>query len=219
MKKTNTAGIIAVALVSIFVIGGIYMISRSGGSATPAQGGASGDPMHGGAAGAGANPGSAKNLIGSPVPQFSLKDKNGTVYSSDSLKRKNVVLFFNEGLMCYPACWNQMVQLSKDSRFNNSDTVAFSVVIDQPADWQGAIRKMPDLANVTVLYDTDKSVSNQFGMLTVNSSMHYGSFPGHTFVVIDKDGIVRSVFDDPSMGIDNDRVFAMVQSGAAQPSN
>ena len=212
MKKTNTAGLIAVALISIFVIGGIYMISNSGSGPAAARGG--GDPMHGGGAAGSASPGNAQNLIGSPVPQFSLKDKNGTVYSSDSLKGKNVVLFFNEGLMCYPACWNQMVQLSKDSRFNNSDTVALSIVIDQPSDWQGATQKMPDLANVTVLYDTDKSVSNQFGMLTVNSSMHYGSFPGHTFVVIDKQGVVRSVFDDPNMGIDNDRVYAMVQQAA-----
>jgi peroxiredoxin len=49
-------------------------------------------------------------------------------------------------------------------------------------------------------------------MLTVNSSMHYGSYPGHTFVVIDKQGMVRSVFDDPNMGIDNDKVASELQS-------
>jgi alkyl hydroperoxide reductase subunit AhpC len=84
--------------------------------------------------------------------------------------------------------------------------VALSVVIDQPSEWASAIRQMPQLASATVLFDTDKAVSNEYGMLTVNSSMHYGSYPGHTFVVIDKQGIVRWVYDDPAMGIDNEKI-------------
>ena len=109
--------------------------------------------------------------------------------------------------MCYPACWNQIVALATDPRFVNPDTAALSVVIDSPSDWQSAIRKMPDLGKATVLFDTDKSVSQAFGMLTVPSSMHYGSYPGHSFVLVDTQGIVRFVFDDPTMGINNDRVF------------
>lgn len=151
-------------------------------------------------------------LVGKPVPQFSLKDRNGTVYSPESLKGKNVVLFFNEGIMCYPACWNQMVALATDNRLQTTDTVAFSVVIDSPREWQQAIAKMPALGKATVLFDTDKTVSNDFGMLTVRSSMHYGSFPGHTFIVIDKEGIVRFVYDDPNMGIDNDKVVTALQA-------
>ena len=111
--------------------------------------------------------------------------------------------FFNEGIMCYPACWNQMAALPE---LDSSDTVALSVVIDQPSEWASAIRQMPQLASATVLFDTDKAVSNEYGMLTVNSSMHYGSYPGHTFVVIDKQGIVRWVYDDPAMGIDNEKI-------------
>ena len=194
-KKSNTTAIVAIVIIAVFLVGGIYLLGR--GSSLPQ----SGDGMHGGAPQASA--GNPNDLVGKPAPQFSLRDRNGTTYTNDSLKGKNVVLFFNEGIMCYPACWNQMVALPN---LDSSNTVALSVVIDQPSDWQSAIQKMPALGNATVLFDTDKSVSNEYGMLTVNSSMHYGSYPGHTFVVIDRQGIVRSVFDDPNMGIDNDKV-------------
>lgn len=199
MKK-NTSTIIATIAIIAFVVGGFYLISRGGSGSQGVT-----DSMHNGGV---SSSGPLNDLIGKRVPRFSLQDRNGTTYSSDSLKGKNVTLFFNEGIMCYPACWNQMVALATDSRFNNANTVALSVVIDSPSDWQSAIAKMPDLGKATVLFDSSKSVSQSFGMLTVPSSMHYGSYPGHSFVVADKQGIVRAVFDDPNMAIDNDRVYA-----------
>ena len=192
-KKSNITPVVTIVLIAAFVIGGIYLLSRGSGAAANGNGTVS----------------NINDLIGKPAPQFSLKDRNGTTYTNDSLKGKDVVLFFNEGIMCYPACWNQMAALGQ---LDSSNTVALSVVIDQPSEWQSAIQKMPQLASATVLFDTDKSVSNEYGMLTVNSSMHYGSYPGHTFVVIDKQGMVRSVFDDPNMGIDNDKVASELQS-------
>ncbi len=172
------------------------------------SGGSSASPQ----ANTAASSGFGSALIGNSVPQFLLKDRNGTIYSSDSLKGKNVVLFFNEGIMCYPACWSQMVALATDNRLQVTDTVAFSVVIDPLDEWQSAIQKMPDLGKATVLFDTDKSVSKSFGMLNAPSSMHYGSYPGHSFVIIDKQGIVRFAYDDPNMGIDNDKVVAALQT-------
>lgn len=203
MKKNKTTIIATIAIIAL-IAGGFYLMSRGNSGSQ-----ASADPMHSG--GSSAPDGSFNDLVGKPLPQFSLQDRNGTTYSSDSLKGKNVILFFNEGIMCYPACWNQMVSLATDPRFNTADIAAFSVVIDSPSDWQSAIRKMPDLGKATVLFDTDKSVSRSMGMLTMPSSMHYGSYPGHSFVLVDKQGIVRSVFDDPNMGIDNERVAAELQ--------
>ena len=65
-------------------------------------------------------------LIGKPLPNIQLADKDGRTFSLESLKGKNAVLFFNEGLMCYPACWNQMVAFGTDPRFNSAGTVAIS---------------------------------------------------------------------------------------------
>ncbi len=202
MKK-NTSTIIATIAIIAFVVGGFYLMSRGGSS--PQTGGTN---SNGGSV---VSSESLNDLVGKPVPAFSLRDRNGTEYSADNLKGKNFVLFFNEGIMCYPACWNQMVALATDPRFSGPSTAAFSVVIDQPSDWQSAIQKMPDLGKAAVLFDSNRSVSRAFGMLTVPSSMHYGSYPGHSFILVDKQGIVRFVFDDPDMAIDNDRVFAELE--------
>ena len=192
-KKSNPMTVVVVIAVAVIVLGGIYFLGRGSGAAAHGNGTVS----------------DINDLVGKPAPQFSLQDRNGVTYTNASLKGKNVVLFFNEGIMCYPACWNQMAALGQ---LDSSNTVALSVVIDQPSDWQSAVQKMPQLGNATVLFDTSKSVSEEYGMLTVNSSMHYGSYPGHTFVVIDKQGIVRYVFDDPNMGIDNDKIANELQS-------
>ena len=151
---------------------------------------------------------SLNELVGKPAPDFTLADKNGRIYSLGELRGKNIIIFFNEGLMCYPSCWEQMVTFVRDDRLNKEDTIVLSVVVDSPEEWQEAIRQMPELAEALVVFDDDTTVSGQFGMLTTESSMHKGLFPGHSYVVIDKEGIVRYVFDDPSMRINNDKLVA-----------
>lgn len=167
------------------------------------------DPTHSAMHSATANVSSASlnNLIDKPAPAFSLTDSDDKIYSSDNLRGKNVVLFFNEGLMCYPGCWKQIVAFSKDDRFKSDDVAVLSVVVDSKNDWQQAINKMPDLAQATVVFDNGAAVSKTFGVLSLPSSMHPGSLPGHTYVVIDKEGVVRYVFDDPNMGIRNDQII------------
>lgn len=155
---------------------------------------------------------SLDGMVGKQSPQFSLTDINGKEYSSENLKGKNVVLFFNEGLMCYPACWNQIAKFGSDSRFNSADTVALSVVVDPKSEWKQAIDKMPELAAATTLFDDGGGVSRTFNVLKTPSSMHYGSLPGHTYVLIDKNGIVRDVYDDPRMAIRNDEIFTKIQA-------
>ena len=54
-----------------------------------------------------------------------------------------------------------------------------------------------------VLLDTDKKVSKTYGVLTIASSMHRGEFPGHTYIVLGKDGVIRNIFDDPNMRVNN----------------
>ena len=143
-------------------------------------------------------------LIGKPSPNFSLTDLKGNEYSLEKLKGKNVVLFFNEGTMCYPACWNQIVALARDSRLKGENMSVLSVVVDPPQAWENAIKKMPELGEATVVFDKGGVASNAFGMLKTPSSMHFGQLPGHTYVIIDKEGIIRHVYDDPRMAIHND---------------
>ncbi len=149
------------------------------------------------------------SLVGKKAPNFTLTTYNGESYSLSGLKGKNVVLFFSEGLMCYPACWNQIAAFGTDSRFNNKDTIALSIIEDNKNDWANAIAKMPDLAKATVLFDNG-STAQTYGVLSLPSSMHTGQLPGHSYVVIDKNGVVRYVFDDPNMAIGNDNLAAQV---------
>ncbi len=150
------------------------------------------------------------NLMGKQAPDFTLEDYSGKKISLKSLKGKNVVLFFNEGLMCYPSCWNQIAAFGNDSEFSQKNTVAVSITVDPKKDWKEAVTKMPELAKATVLFDADRSVSTNYGVMTLPSSMHRGQFPGHTYLIVDKDGIVRFARDDSQMAVRNKELLAEV---------
>lgn len=148
------------------------------------------------------------SLVGKPAPNFTLQSYDGKTYELNRLRGKKVVLFFNEGIVCYPACWNQMVALGNDSKLNNADTITLSIVPDTKSEWIEAVRKMPELGKERILLDTDTAVSNTYDVLNLQSSMHRGSKPGHTYVVIDAQGVIRYTKDDMNMGVNNDALVA-----------
>lgn len=153
---------------------------------------------------------SLNDLVGKSAPDFTLESYNGDKVTLSSLKGKNVVLFFSEGLMCYPACWDQIAAFGKDNQFTEKNTVVLTIVNDPKNDWKGAIEKMPELGQATVLLDTDRKVSLTYNMLSLPSSMHKGQLPGHTYVVIDKEGVVKYVKDDVQMAVRNQELIAEI---------
>jgi len=146
------------------------------------------------------------NLKGKPAPDFSLPSYDGKTYKLSQFRGKKVMLFFNEGIMCYPACWNQVAALGQDPRFNNDGVAAFSIVPDERREWVQAVRKMPELAQATILLDFGTAVSAKYDTLNLDSSMHRGSKPGHTYVLVDAKGIIRYTKDDAGMGIHDDEL-------------
>ena len=206
MSRNNNGGIIAIIVTIVLTGGLIYLgISNQKTNATASSSAITDDMagMHGGASGPTSN---LDDLIGKPAPDFALADHNGKTYSLTDLKGKEVVLFFNEGMMCYPACWNQIASLGADDRFKGQDIVALSVVVDSKKEWDEAVSQMPELAAATVVHDNGGKASSAYGVLTTKSSMHYGQLPGHTYVVIDGNGVIRHVYDDPNMAIHNDQL-------------
>ena len=153
------------------------------------------------------SPTTLNDLVGKPAPEFSLKSYDGKSFTLSQLKGRKVVLFFNEGIICYPACWNQIAALGTDNRLNNNKIITLSIVPDSEDQWQEATKKMPELGKEVILLDQTKEVSQKYGMLSLASSMHKGQKPGHTYVVIGQEGIVRSTLDDPKMGIQNDELI------------
>lgn len=162
--------------------------------------------MHGGAA---ADSTIFNGLLNKPAPDFILESYDGKKISLSQLKGKNVILFFNEGLMCYPACWNQIAMFGKDSQLQNK-AVILNITADPQNQWKQAVDKMPELAGATVLFDSNRQVSSSYGILTLPSSMHKGQFPGHSYVIIDKTGIIRYVLDDPQMAIRDNELSAQI---------
>jgi len=65
---------------------------------------------------------------------------------------------------------------------------------------------MPELAGATVLFDSNRQISQKYGVLTLPSSMHKGQFPGHTYVIINKEGIIKFVRDDVTMAVRNNEL-------------
>ncbi len=152
--------------------------------------------------------GKLSSLIGKAAPDFTLESFDNRKITLSEQKGKKVVLFFTEGVMCYPACWNQIAAFGKDDTFKKDDTVVLSIVVDTKNEWKEAINKMPELGSTTVLFDTAKTVSREYGMLSLPSSMHKGQYPGHTYVILDKTGVVQFVKDDPQMAVRNDELKA-----------
>lgn len=112
--------------------------------------------------------------------------------------------------MCYPACWNQIVAFGKDTTFKQKNTVVLNITVDSKEEWKKAIDKMPELSGNTVILDPDRTVANLYGVLSLNSSMHRGQFPGHTYILIDKDGIVRFTKDDDQMAVRNNELITEI---------
>lgn len=150
--------------------------------------------------------------IGRSAAEINLYDKNGKLFDLEALKGKKVVLFFSEGLGCYPACWNQISSFGLDERFNNDEVAAFSVIANSPADWEKAFKKMPSLAKSQVLFDPQGQTSKKLGLLAVKSVMHKGEMPGHTYMLLNKEGIVNALYDDPFMALNNDKIAESLNS-------
>ena len=156
---------------------------------------------------------SFKEAIGKKAPDFELESITGEkIKLSDYLGKKNVVLFFNEGSMCYPACWNQMAELGNDSRFNTENMVALSIVTDPKDQWLDIVSKSTNLTKSKIIFDTSRSASKTYDVLNLNSSMHRGSLPGHTYFIIDKEGVIRFTMDDPNMALANDKLIKEIET-------
>ncbi|OGN09414.1 MAG: hypothetical protein A3J46_01255 [Candidatus Yanofskybacteria bacterium RIFCSPHIGHO2_02_FULL_41_11] len=152
-----------------------------------------------------------KEAIDKKAPDFELESISGETVRLSEYLGKNVVLFFNEGSMCYPACWDQIAELGNDSRFDTENIAAFSIVVDSKNQWLGIVSKSPNLSKSKILFDTSRLVSKAYDILYLDSSMHPGSFPGHTYFIIDKEGIIRFTLDDPSMALANDKLIGEIK--------
>ncbi len=125
---------------------------------------------------------------GDMAPDFTLPKVGGGQFTLSELKgKKNVLLYFQEGIMC-PACWNQQVDIEKrQTEFDKLNTEVVMITVDPP----NALAQAKAQYGIkdTTLYDNSLTASSMYSVL--QDSMHPGQRPGHVFVLIDKEGKIK----------------------------
>lgn len=136
----------------------------------------------------------AVHLVGKPAPALSLPDTAGATVDLRSYRnRSNVILYFSEGAGC-EACLTQMKAIENDQpAFRRAGFTVLPIVMDPRSDIATAAKSYQ--VRTPFLLD-DGASSRAYG--TLGTGMH-ADLPGHSFVVIDKHGIVRWSRDYPSM--------------------
>lgn len=117
---------------------------------------------------------------------FDLPSTTGeSIQLSDYSGKKNVLLYFQEGIMCDP-CWKQLEDIQKvyDDKFKPLNIEVITITVDPI----NALIKESQRRGISlpVLDDDKLKVSSTYRML--DNSMHPGSRPGHSFVLIDSKG-------------------------------
>jgi peroxiredoxin len=140
------------------------------------------------------------------APGFTLPDTAGHQVSLASYRGHNVVLYFNEGAGC-GACLQQMAAIEKDAaKFKAADVTVLPVVMNTRDQIMGDMHtygvKTPFLLD-------DGTVSAEYK--TLGKGMHAG-LPGHSFILIDKNGVQRWYGEFPSMWLDTQTLLKDVRS-------
>lgn len=161
------------------------------------------------------SPQSAATAIraGSVAPDFTLHTTAGGTFTlSDYKDKSSVLLFFNEGLACSP-CLTQMHDLDQlDPQFKSMNLTVASITTDGLSSLQ-TWASSDGPKDSAVLSDHDMTVSRAWDMM--GNSMHPGMVDGHTFVIVNPQGIITWRKDYypaySSMYVQNDQLLSDIK--------
>lgn len=166
------------AIVAIGVLVAVATVNSLSQAGDPTGGGTSSGPRYDVG-----NPGPGK-----PAPDFELASATGQPFRLSDQRGTTVLIYFHEGLGCAP-CWQQTGDLQKDlGRFK---TVGVDEIITISLDPLAAQQQRAQLRGITLpaLADADRSVSTAYDALSYG--MMGGATPGHTFILVGADGVIR----------------------------
>ncbi|MFY9484883.1 MAG: peroxiredoxin family protein [Patescibacteria group bacterium] len=134
----------------------------------------------------------AQITVGTPAPEFRLPSTHGgTVSLADFKGKKNVLLYFHEGITCDP-CWEQIPAIEKHLKDLEAMNVTHLNVTTDPLE---DIKKRAAPYGITTptLEDINNKVTKAYDMERFSMAMpsSSGIRPGHSFVLIGIDGIIR----------------------------
>lgn len=147
----------------------------------------------------------ASTDLARPAPSFSLTDTSGRQIDVADYRGRNVLLYFNEGAGCQ-SCLVQMAEIEKyTDELEDLDLTVLPVVMNTRE--QITADMTANGVDTPFLLD-DGTVSAAYG--TLGKGMHAG-LPGHSFVLIDADGVQRWYGEYPSMWLAPHDLFTEVR--------
>lgn len=125
---------------------------------------------------------------GQPAPTFELPSTAGGTFDLADARGENVLLYFQEGIMCQP-CWTQITDMEK--RFEDFEALGVDRLVSITVDPLDLLRRKVADEGIQSEVLSDPSLSladdyqaNQYGMM--GTSMY-----GHTFILVGPDGTIR----------------------------
>lgn len=166
---------IVTAVIAVFAVAGLYVIHQNS------------HDKHTASAGGGFKHVEGQPGKGSTAPAFTLTSATGQQVSLSDFRGKNVLLYFQEGLMCEP-CWTQIKDLEQNK--TALQTAGIDAVVSITTDPASQLsRKVRDeKLSTPVLSDQTMHVSraysaNQYGMMG-------DARDGHSLVLVGPNGTI-----------------------------
>ncbi len=200
VSKDKVLTYILIVLIIATVVVGYSIASNKNQTKRNSKQAAAADPMtdhHGGGGGA-SNKKFEPLAPGTIAPEFNLISTNGQTISLADYKGRNILLFFNEGVMCSP-CWQEVSKLERfRQEFDNLNTVIIPISVDDQKTWDPILKE--ERITTPILIDADRKVTKAYKALGTPSSMH-DDRAGHTYIHITPDGKVHSSADFSNMNV------------------
>jgi len=131
--------------------------------------------------------------VGDVAENFRLPTADGSYVSLSDYRGSLVLVFFSEGIGCDP-CWRQIVELQDSAELSEMKVKLIAVTVD-PVDKLQPIVKQWGI-RVPLASDTSMKTAKAYDTLNLGS-MHPGQKPGHTFILVGADGIIKWRYDLP----------------------
>jgi peroxiredoxin len=130
----------------------------------------------------------ANPATGAVAPDFNLPSTTGGRVTLSSLRGKNVLLYFQEGIGC-EGCWTQLKDIESDmGNFQRLGVTEVVTITTNPLD--ALKQKVADeQIGLPVLSDESFAVSRAYNAMKYG--MMAGSADGHTFILVGPDGRIR----------------------------
>jgi peroxiredoxin len=140
------------------------------------------------------------------APGFTLTDTSGTQHTLAQHRGENVLLYFSEGAGCQ-SCLVQMGAIEKQAQaFAKEGVTVLPIVMNTR---EQITADMATNGVTTPFLLDDGTVSRAYG--TLGKGMHAG-LPGHSFVLIDKQGQQRWYGEYPSMWLAPQQLLKEIQT-------